>query len=165
MGCPSIGICLILFSWLDWGYGILGGRSRYIVSFASHHIKGKCYQHDLSLLILTLITWLRHWLSGFFTVKSLLLPLSMLYCWAAFHVLIIHLCIFFGEMSIQNFFKIEVLRNTLFFFKHLYWSMIALQWCVSFCFIPKWISYTYTYVPISLPSCISLPPTLPIPHL
>ena len=51
------------------------------------------------------------------------------------------------------------------FFKHLYWSIIALQWCVSFCFITKWISYTYTYVPISLPSCISLPPTLPIPPL
>ena len=34
---------------------------------------------------------------------------------------------------------------------------------VSFCFITKWISYTYTHVPISPPSCISLPPTLPIP--
>ena len=43
-----------------------------------------------------------------------------------------------------------------FFFWHLYWSIIALQWCVSFCFITKWISYTY--VPISLPSCVSLPP-------
>ena len=53
----------------------------------------------------------------------------------------------------------------IFVFKHLNWSIIALQWCVSFCFIPKWISYTYTYVPISLPSCISLPPTLPIPPL
>ena len=53
--------------------------------------------------------------------------------------------------------------NTSIFFKHLYWSIIALQWCVSFCFITKWISYTYTYIPISLPSCISLPLTLPIP--
>ena len=52
-----------------------------------------------------------------------------------------------------------------FFLKHLYWSIIALQWCVSFCFKTKWISYTYTYVPISLPSCISLPPTLPMPPL
>ena len=50
----------------------------------------------------------------------------------------------------------------LFFLKHLYWSIIALQWYVSFCFITNWISYTYTYVPISLPSCVSLPPTLPI---
>ena len=51
------------------------------------------------------------------------------------------------------------------FFKHLYWSIITLQWCVSFCFITKWISYTYTYVPISLPSYVSLPPTLPIPPI
>ena len=51
----------------------------------------------------------------------------------------------------------------LFIFKHLYWSIIASQWCVSFCFITKWISYTYTHVPISPPSRISLPPTLPIP--
>ena len=47
----------------------------------------------------------------------------------------------------------------IYLFKHLYWSIIALQWCVSFCFITKWISYTYTYVPICLPSCVSLPPT------
>ena len=51
--------------------------------------------------------------------------------------------------------------STFFFFLTSLWSIIALQWCVSFCFITKWISYTYTYVPISLPSCISLPPTLP----
>ena len=54
---------------------------------------------------------------------------------------------------------------TFILFLHLYWSIIALQWCVSFCFITKLISYTYTYVSISLPSCISLPPTLPIPPL
>ena len=46
----------------------------------------------------------------------------------------------------------------IFFFKHLYWNIIALQWCASFCFITKWISYTYTYVlrkslgPLSLAS-------------
>ena len=50
-----------------------------------------------------------------------------------------------------------------FFFKHLYWSIIALQWRVSFCFITKWISYTYTYIPISPPSCVSLPPSLSHP--
>ena len=53
--------------------------------------------------------------------------------------------------------------SSFFFLKHLYWSIIASQWCVSFCFITKWISYTYTHVPIPPPSCISLPPTLPIP--
>ena len=47
--------------------------------------------------------------------------------------------------------------------KHLHWSIIALQWCVSFCFITKWISYTYTYIPISPPSCVSLPPSLSHP--
>ena len=50
-----------------------------------------------------------------------------------------------------------------FFLKHLYWSIIALQWCVSFCFITNWISYTHTYIPISPPSCISLPPSLSHP--
>ena len=51
------------------------------------------------------------------------------------------------------------IRN-FFFFKHLYWSIIALQWCVSFCFITKWISYRYTYIPIYPPSCVSHPPSL-----
>ena len=46
------------------------------------------------------------------------------------------------------------------FFKHIYWSIIALQWCVSFCFITKWISYTYTYIPISPPSWVSFPRSL-----
>ena len=49
------------------------------------------------------------------------------------------------------------------FIKHLYWSIIALQWCVNFCCITKWISYMYTYIPISTPSCISLPPSLSHP--
>ena len=47
------------------------------------------------------------------------------------------------------------------FFKHLYWNIIASQWYVSFCFIRKRISYTYTYVPISPHSCISLLPHHP----
>ena len=33
----------------------------------------------------------------------------------------------------------------------------------SFCCITKWISYTYTYIPISPPFCLSLPPSLSHP--
>ena len=47
-----------------------------------------------------------------------------------------------------------------FFKKNLYWSIIAFQCCVSFSCITKWISYMYTYIPISPPSCISLTPSL-----
>ena len=72
---------------------------------------------------------------------------------------------FFEFLNFIYFFIQQVLISYPFFFKHLYWSIIALQWCVSFCFITKWISYAYTYVSISLPSCVSLPPTLPIPPL
>ena len=47
------------------------------------------------------------------------------------------------------------------YFYHLYWSIIGLQWCVTFCSITKWISYTYN--PISPPSCFSFPPSLTHP--
>ena len=43
------------------------------------------------------------------------------------------------------------------------YNCFSMVWCVSFCFITKWISYTYTYIPISPPFCISLPPSLSHP--
>ena len=67
--------------------------------------------------------------------------------------------------SQRQFCMSQLQPRILFFFKHLYWSVIALQLCVSFCCITKWISYTYTYIPISSPSCVSLPPSLSHPSI
>ena len=60
------------------------------------------------------------------------------------------------------FFNIYLLIY-LFFFQHLYWSIIALKRCVIFCCVTKWISYMYTYIPISPPSFSSLPSSLSHP--
>ena len=57
------------------------------VPVSSHHVSSTCYQHDLSLLMLTLITLMRWCLSGFSTIK-LLSPTSPLpYCpsWKGSH--------------------------------------------------------------------------------
>ena len=54
----------------------------------------------------------------------------------------------------------------LFFFFHLYWSIIALQWCVSFCFITKVNQKIWNaYILLSPSSCISLPPSLSHPSV
>ena len=53
--------------------------------------------------------------------------------------------------------------SSFFIFNIFIGSIIVLQWCISFCCITKWISYTYTYIPITPPSCISLPHSLSHP--
>ena len=55
------------------------GRKTTGVNCHVHHINGTYYQHDLSLLILALIPWLRWYLPDFSTVKFLFPSLSILH--------------------------------------------------------------------------------------
>ena len=54
-------------------------------------------------------------------------------------------------------------RVLFFFLIDLYWSIIASQYRVSFWCTTKWNSPVHTHVPISPPSCVSLPSSLSHP--
>ena len=47
--------------------------------------------------------------------------------------------------SQQNFWELKA--SGVLFLNYFYWSLIALQGCISSCCIAKWISHTYTYIP------------------
>ena len=49
-----------------------------------------------------------------------------------------------------GFFTTEPPGKSPFVFLNFYWSIVVLQWCISFYCIAKWISYAlYTYTPLS----------------
>ena len=68
-----------------------------------------------------------------------------------------------GTLELPFFVLAQSSSQSFFFFLHLCWSMIALQWCVSFCCITKWIIYTSTYIPYLLPLVSPSHPPYPTP--
>lgn len=73
----SLRICLIFFSWVDYVYS-LGRRPQRLSVILIVYLKGIDYQHDILLLILTLIT---QCLSGLSTVKLLFSSFSDFTLW------------------------------------------------------------------------------------
>lgn len=69
--CPSAGLCLMFFSWLDWAFVFREEDDREKGSFSLNHIKAACCQHGLSRWMLIFDTWQRWCLSGFLTGKLL----------------------------------------------------------------------------------------------
>lgn len=54
--------------WLNWSYEFWGKLHWGEIPIPPYHFKGSWYHHDLWLVILTLITWLR-WVCHFSTIK------------------------------------------------------------------------------------------------
>lgn len=77
--CPSVGISVMFSSWLDWDYGVWGGRAQKSSTIFITLYQGASFQHDLLLPMLTLVTWLRYCLSDFSTVKLYFSPFSIQY--------------------------------------------------------------------------------------
>lgn len=63
---------------IDWSYGFWEEEHKDQALFSSYHIKDTYCPCDLTLLILTLIIWLKYCLSYFLTVKSNFPPLFIL---------------------------------------------------------------------------------------
>ena len=59
------------FSWLDWVLSAWGKYQSGGLPLSWHHISGLWCQHDLSLLTLTLITWLKWYMLDFSIIKLL----------------------------------------------------------------------------------------------
>lgn len=74
---PFIGICLTFFSWLDWGYSILGGKG--MVPLLLYHTEGVCYQHELSLVDINLNPLAEVACVRFLYFRIIIFPLIMLY--------------------------------------------------------------------------------------
>jgi hypothetical protein len=64
----SVGVCLF-FSHKRGAIGLEKKDPTGNMPFSSNHIRGAGCQQDLSLCMMSLITWLRLYLSGFSTIK------------------------------------------------------------------------------------------------
>lgn len=122
----SIRMSLMFFSWLDWGCGFWEDH-RGRVPFASHRIKGTCHQHDLWLMRLIFITWLKKRLSGVSSVRLLSLLLSIVYSGGkSMHNPLLGSISLRGEKLYKLFFCIGDLAlspHLLIYFSHLFRSI------------------------------------------